>query len=335
MAAELLQETVLEATRCLERGPCLKALAGGALKILGGSVGLGFLPTSSGDDLECVAVAGEGNLTIFEEALEVLDAGLIRHLTMAGPARVEDGEALLPTGEEVGMPELGPAMLVPLPSHTGSPGLLLLFAFRGEDFHPDAMLQAVVLGQEFILALDNLRTVESLRDLVIRDDTADCYNRRYLDKMLEDETERARRFGARFALIFLDMDNLKEVNTLHGHASGSRVLYEASVRISRTVRSIDRLFRYGGDEFVILLPGTNLEGAREVADRVRRELASQPFELGSGAKVVLTASAGVASYPEHGPSGRTVLEAGDTAMRRVKEHGKNSVGCAPLPPLRG
>lgn len=328
----ILEETILAATRRLEREPCLQALARGGLELLGGAVGLGYLPSASGDDLECVAGAGEGDPGIWRQALGVLDAGLIQHLTPGGPALVEDGEALLPTGEEAGLPELGQALLVPLPAISGSPGLLLLFTLRGDRFAPAACAKAAELAREAVPALENLRTVESLRELVIRDDTADCYNRRYLDKVLEDETERARRFGAPFAVIFLDMDNLKEVNTLHGHAAGSRVLYEASVRISRSVRSIDRLFRYGGDEFVIMLPGTHLEGAREVADRIRRELAGKPFELGSGARVILTASAGVASYPEHGPSGRSVLEAGDTAMRRVKEHGKNSVGMAPLPP---
>ncbi|HNX19694.1 MAG TPA: GGDEF domain-containing protein, partial [Acidobacteriota bacterium] len=180
-------------------------------------------------------------------------------------------------------------------------------------------------------ALDNLRTVASLRELVIRDDTADCYNRRYLDHTLEDEVERARRFGGRLAVIFLDMDNLKEVNTAHGHAAGSRVLYEASVRIGASIRSIDKLFRYGGDEFVIILPGTGLDGAREVAERVRRELADFPFTLPSGVQAAVSASSGIAAWPEHGPAGRAVVAAADNAMRAVKFRGKNSVGMAPAP----
>jgi diguanylate cyclase (GGDEF)-like protein len=140
--------------------------------------------------------------------------------------------------------------------------------------------------------------------------------------------ERARRFGGCFAVIFIDMDNLKDVNTRHGHAAGSRVLYEASVRMTRSVRSIDRLFRYGGDEFVVLLPGTGTQGGSEVAERIRRELAKSPFLVASGAHVNLTASFGVASWPGHGETGRQIVETADTAMREVKEGGKDGIAVA-------
>ncbi len=320
----------LAATRRLDAEGCLEIVAREAARLAGVGFGLAYLVSPSGEDLHCFAAAGTSDPEALRRALGVLDAGLIWHFAPHGPARLEQAEILLPTGPQDGVPALGAALLVPLLSSAGPAGLVLLVARREEQFDDRSAEFAAQIAGEVAPALDNLRAVASLRDLVIRDDTADCYNRRYLDHTLEDEVERARRFGGRLSLIFLDMDNLKDVNTHHGHAAGSRVLYEASVRTGTSIRSIDRLFRYGGDEFVILLPGTALEGAREVAERVRRGLARTPFELPSGAMVQLTASAGVASWPEHGPSGRLLVEAADAAMRRVKRMGKNAVGVAPV-----
>lgn len=330
-----IREAALAATRHLDRADCFHAIAERVSPLLGGTWALGFLLGAGGEDYECCAAVGPEPVERIRRALSVLDPGLVRLLAPAGPAVIDEAEILLPTGGTEGIPSLGPALLVPLLSTGGLPGLVVAIARQGERFEPGAIAAAAELARELVPALDNLRTVESLRDLAIRDDTADCFNRRCLDQNLDDEVERVRRFGGRFALIFLDMDNLKEVNTLHGHAAGSRVLYEASVRMARSIRSIDRLYRYGGDEFVILLPGTQLDGAREAAERVLRELARSPFEAGPAAMVSLSASAGVAAWPEHGPGGRSMVEAADRAMRVVKEGGKNAVGVAPSSGPRG
>jgi diguanylate cyclase (GGDEF)-like protein len=325
----------LAATRRLDAEDCLETIARCGLELLDGTYALAYAVDSNGEDLECVAAAGRLEPSVLRREISTLDAGLIWHLAQDGPALVQDAEILLPTGVVQGLPELGQALLVPLAATTATFGLLLIIALRDQPFAETVPQTARLLAAELVPALDNLRTVASLRDLVIRDDTADCYNRRYLDHTLEDEVERARRFGGHLGLIFLDIDNLKDVNTHHGHGAGSRVLYEASLRISRNIRSIDRLFRYGGDEFVVLLPGTGLVGAREVAERIRRELAMRPFELPGGVSVHLTASAGVASWPEHGLAGRQVIGAADDAMRAVKSEGKNAVGVAPSPGLPG
>lgn len=323
----------LEATRRLVPEACLGAVIEGLLGVAGGEWGLAFLVSDDGNDLRLVAAKGEEGALELGKAFDPLDAGLIRHLTPEGPLRLDQARPLLAGGQGSGAWEdrLGAALLAPLYSSAGRVGLILLLAGAGRGFEPDAEVVCEGLSRAVAPALDNLRTVTSLRELVIRDDTADCFNRRYLDQTLEDEAERSRRFGGRFAAIFLDMDNLKEINTRHGHAAGSRVLYEASVRMSRSIRSIDRLFRYGGDEFVVLLPGTTLKGAREVAERIRQEVAGTPFEVAPGALVALTASAGVSAWPEHGRSGRRVVEAADAAMRGVKAAGKNDIAVAPLP----
>ena len=323
----------LDATRRLVPEACLGVVLEGLLTVAGGEWGLAFLVSDDGNDLQLVAARGGDGAVELGKAFDPLDAGLVRHLTPGGPLCLNQALPLLAGGPEMQLWEdrLGAALLAPLYSSAGRVGLILLLAKVGHGFESGAEESCEAVSRALAPALDNLRTVMSLRELVIRDDTADCFNRRYLDQTLEDEVERSRRFGAHFAVIFLDMDNLKEINTRHGHAAGSRVLYEASVRMSRSIRSIDRLFRYGGDEFVVLLPGTSLNGAREVADRIRQEVARTPFEVAPGTLVALTASAGVSAWPEHGTRGRKVVEAADAAMRGVKAAGKNGIAVASLP----
>ena len=181
-------------------------------------------------------------------------------------------------------------------------------------------------------AVDHVFEILMMRELVIRDDTAHCFNRRYFEEFLPEELSRAGRFRAPLSLIFLDMDNLKEVNNAHGHAMGSRTLLEVSLRVRSKIRKFDKLFRFGGDEFCILLPETEWHGAMEVAERVREAIASKPFlmrELGESA-VNMTASLGIASYPLHARSQQDLVRQSDLAMQRVKGGTKNSIGVAEL-----
>ena len=103
-------------------------------------------------------------------------------------------------------------------------------------------------------AVSNAQNLQSLRELVIRDDTAHCFNRRYFETALPEELSRANRFHSSLSLIFLDMDNLKEGNLRHGHSMGSRTLREVSRRIRLKIRRFDKLFRFGGVEFCFVRP---------------------------------------------------------------------------------
>ena len=179
--------------------------------------------------------------------------------------------------------------------------------------------------------LANCLRMERVRELVIKDDQTDSYNRRHLDSFLAEEVERARRYGTVLSLIFLDLDNLKEVNSLYGHAAGSRALRELARRVMLAVRGSDKLFRYGGDEFCVVLPETDAVGALELAERLRQTIASRPFELDGGQEISLTASFGLACFPMHGDSTASLMAAADRAMSRVKQSGKNSIGVGAEP----
>ena len=182
-------------------------------------------------------------------------------------------------------------------------------------------------------AISNALLVRSVRDLVIKDDTAECYNRRYFDDFLVEELARAQRFRAALSLIFFDMDNLKQVNNRLGHAMGSRSLYEVSLRVRGRIRKFDKLFRFGGDEFCIVLPETEWHGALEVAERVRESIASRRVLTGeayAGEGVFMTASFGIASFPLHARTREDLAQRADRAMQKIKNATKNSIAIAEI-----
>jgi diguanylate cyclase (GGDEF)-like protein len=174
----------------------------------------------------------------------------------------------------------------------------------------------------------NIYQLTRSRDLAMRDDLTKAFNRRFFEAYLDEEIERARRYGSVFSIIFLDLDDLKMVNNEHGHLSGSRTLQEVAKRILGAVRGIDKVVRFGGDEFCIILPQTDQEQAIAVADRVRKALVSAPFHLADNIDVSISASFGIATYPTHGITKDDLIRQADAAMYRVKSTTKNAVGVA-------
>ena len=180
-------------------------------------------------------------------------------------------------------------------------------------------------------AVRNAMQVRAIRELTIKDDTASCYNRRYFEEFILEEMSRANRFKTPMSLIFFDMDNLKEVNTRLGHAAGSRTLLEVSERVRGKIRKFDKLFRFGGDEFCIVLPETEWHGATEVAERVREVISGRAFLMasrGSAGAQPMTASFGIASFPLHARTKEELVQRADRAMQSVKTTTKNAVATA-------
>jgi diguanylate cyclase (GGDEF)-like protein len=173
--------------------------------------------------------------------------------------------------------------------------------------------------------------VRAIRELTIKDDTASCYNRRYFEEFILEEMSRANRFKTPMSLIFFDMDNLKDVNTRLGHAAGSRTLLEVSERVRGKIRKFDKLFRFGGDEFCIVLPETEWHGATEVAERVREAIAGRPFltaTRGPQGAQPMTASFGIASFPLHARTKEELVQRADRAMQSIKASTKNGIATA-------
>lgn len=177
---------------------------------------------------------------------------------------------------------------------------------------------------------ENQQMVADLRGQTYTDDLTGLYNQRYLEIILDRELSLAKRNESIFSVLFLDLDHFKNVNDSHGHLIGSRLLYEVGVEIKKTLRESDITFRYGGDEFVMILSHTNLEDAMFVAERVRVQIEKKRFLVKDGMEIRLTASIGVANVPMHAETKQEILKAADEALYGVKKAVRNKVIAAAI-----
>jgi len=196
-------------------------------------------------------------------------------------------------------------------------------AFNDRDL---ALLEA--LADFAAIALENARHVQRIHELTIKDDCTNLYNARHLNFILETEIYRSQRYGYEFSLIFLDLDHFKSVNDTHGHLMGSKLLGEIGDIVRNNCRLIDFAFRYGGDEFVILLPQTSKENACVVARRLHKLIRESHWLTSEGLDVHVTTSAGVASYPTDSKTKAQLLHLADEAMYMVKNSTRDAVSAA-------
>lgn len=222
-----------------------------------------------------------------------------------------------------------PALLIPLVRGEDVFGFVRLEWSEDKEPPESVLASAAMMARRATPLLEISRSLARERELAIRDDLTRAYNRRFFDRTLDEEIERARRYHTPFSLIFLDLDDLKLINSRSGHLTGSRVLQEVARRMLGAVRAIDRVVRFGGDEFCILLPQTDCEQTRRVAERVRDAISHEPIVFEETPPIHLTASFGIASYPAHADTHDGLIRAADAAMYAVKQQGKNGVGIAP------
>jgi diguanylate cyclase (GGDEF)-like protein len=173
--------------------------------------------------------------------------------------------------------------------------------------------------------------VAELKGLTHTDDLTGLFNQRYLELILDREISLAKRNGTQFSVLFLDLDHFKLVNDSHGHLIGSRLLFEVGQEIKKSLRDSDITFRYGGDEFVIILSHTGLEDAIFVAERMRQQIENQIFLAEDKMNIRLTASIGVATVPLHAVTKQQILKAADEALYGVKKAVRNRVIAATSP----
>ena len=166
--------------------------------------------------------------------------------------------------------------------------------------------------------------LEESRALSFKDDLTVAQNRRCLEAELPQAVRAAATKSEPLALLFLDVDDLKRVNTSHGHPVGSLLLESVALTAQRLCRAHDRLYRYGGDEFCILMPSTTAQGARKLGERLLHLLSDQPQDLGP-AHFPVSLSAGVAAFPEHADGAGHLIEQADRALLRAKSEGKGRV----------
>jgi diguanylate cyclase (GGDEF)-like protein len=203
-----------------------------------------------------------------------------------------------------------------------------LLNYRVSTLTGETMAFLQVLCDYAAIAIQNVRAVERIQELTITDDCTGLFNSRHLFSITEVELERSRRFNLPFSLIFIDLDHFKRVNDLHGHLTGSRLLAEIARTIKHSVRGIDSAFRYGGDEFIVLLPQTGKDAALEVTQRLMHALRDTHYLLAEGLEVRMMASFGIASYPEDGNSIQEIIGAADQMMYLVKNSSRGNIAVA-------
>jgi diguanylate cyclase (GGDEF)-like protein len=178
------------------------------------------------------------------------------------------------------------------------------------------------------IAIENARSVEKIQELTITDDCTGLYNARHLYKTLEQEVYRSARFGYEFSVLFIDLDHFKQVNDTHGHLIGSKLLAEIGYLIKAQLRLIDFAYRYGGDEFVVLLPQTSKDSALVVARRLRDSLRASCFCKEEGLNLNVRASMGLATYPHDAKSPHDIIRQADEMMYMVKNTSRDSIAVA-------
>jgi diguanylate cyclase (GGDEF)-like protein/PAS domain S-box-containing protein len=191
--------------------------------------------------------------------------------------------------------------------------------------------RAVAEGDDLVLEgiiidiTDRKALEEELSEMATRDALTGLLDRREATRLLEEEILRARRYQRSLALLWIDLDHFKQVNDQFGHAAGDTVLCGFSELLSSRVRQVDLISRFGGEEFVVVLPEMDLSEAQQSAERLRQLVSSSPQKLDNGRSVNLTMSVGVAIFPDHGADASALIAAADQAMYHAKAAGRDRV----------
>ncbi len=217
---------------------------------------------------------------------------------------------------------------VPLKSKLRVQGVIQLVNVDMEHFGAEESFFLQALCDYAAIAIENARSVEKIQELTITDDCTGLYNARHLYKTLETEVYRSARFGYEFSVLFIDLDHFKQVNDTHGHLIGSKLLAEIGYLIKAQLRLIDFAFRYGGDEFVVLLPQTGKDPALVVARRLRDSLRSSVFCKDEGLNLNVRASIGLATYPHDAKTPHDIIRQADEMMYMVKNSTRDNIGIA-------
>jgi len=288
---------------------------------------LGIMLVGPGDNLIYRGRLIGGNKNTRLKAVSHETSELIYRVLQAGePVRVvdlttrADYEPLLKSARSV--------MLVPMVTHGKTTGLLTAESPRKGAFEEQDEQFLSVLARSAAMALENSVLHRKTEELTIIDDLTGVNNYRYFAAKIDEEKRRTVRYKQALSLIMIDIDWFKRFNDNYGHEVGNQVLIGLTAVIKRCIRDVDILCRYGGEEFIIILPQTAEREANRIAERVRMEVEQAEFGGGGGIPALrLTVSVGVSCFPENRRSEDDLVNAVDQALYRAKGSGKNTV-CA-------
>jgi diguanylate cyclase (GGDEF)-like protein len=294
-------------------------------KELGAERALGIFTDEDG----CLALQDIRGFTI-QEGTRISEMILACNIRFGGETVVRKDVKCLSVHDSLpgeGVPAgLDEVLLFSIRSKTLLQGIVAIFNPEGGALPDELNLRNLhFLQDQASLAFENASRFASARNLLYIDELTGLFNYRYLDLALERELKRADRYGSCVALLFIDLDLFKGVNDTHGHLIGSRVLGEVGSLLKRSVRDVDLVIRYGGDEYTIILVETDAESAATVAERIRTTIERNAFLADEGYDIHLTACIGYACFPDDTRSKLELLEVADKAMYRGKFSGRNRV----------
>lgn len=289
-----------------------------ALVRCGGADGVGFVQHAT----EAMGV-GLG----FEVAVDSLVASA---QTSGSPLVIDDATAvrrgdLFGPGERFG--GAGSLAVVPILRDDVALGCIVIAAADKGSITDEEARNVGLLGAIAASALEIMWEIEEVNRRADTDPLTGLANRRRFDESLQRELSQSDRFGHPVSLVLVDLDHFKHVNDSHGHEAGDAVLRAVARMLADGVRTVDLCARFGGEELAILLPQTTAVGAYELADRLRRRIAGRPIRV-NDSEIVVTASFGVASYPDVVRSRDALFPAADAALYGAKHDGRNRVKLA-------
>ena len=208
--------------------------------------------------------------------------------------------------------------------HLGLTGILVISHFSDYRFDPNLMDELKILSSHLNVAIENISLRRKLQEMADTDGLTGIYNHRYFQHTLDRELSRAERYSRPLSLVMIDIDHFKKLNDTLGHQTGDAVLHDLSMLTKNMLRTTDVFCRYGGEEFVIVMPETDKSGAIGVAERIRRAVEKHNFRSTDGKPFGITISLGVSAIPPVTDK-KSLIKAADTALYRAKRDGRNCV----------
>ncbi len=332
---ELLDRKLFEATVLSEIGRVARSLVSfdetvrSVMSLVARAVdfSLGALAFVDDDSVELAMLLTRPlHSSVVEEARGLMLERLVQHRDGVPFARINHKQYAAPEGSGPEEQALGGFLAVPVVTAGKVTGMLALGGKATGRASQETEAFLAQVSNQAMIVLDNARLFDRVRNLSIRDGLTGVFNRRHVMEVLAVEFERTQRYGGELGVIMVDIDHFKKINDQYHHQAGDHVIREVARLLGEGMRNVDAVGRYGGEEFIAVLPHTSDAGARLTAERVRKAVEAYQFKVGPDKQVTCTVSIGIACAPADGiRTAADLVREADKALYKAKESGRNRV----------